>query len=82
MKKTSAVKTSHAYVRFNIIELGCVDDLTTELSLDSWVIDVLGFYMLSMGVCTTRHWQKSGRLVQEFNVCMWEYDLVLFKKKL
>ena len=25
--------------------------------------------MLSMGVCTTRHWQTSGRLVLEFNVC-------------
>ena len=25
--------------------------------------------MLSMGVCTTRHWQMSGGPVQEFNVC-------------
>ena len=25
--------------------------------------------MLSMGVCTTRHWQESGRLVQEMKVC-------------
>ena len=27
------------------------------------------FDMLSMGVCTTSHWQTSGRLVQELNVC-------------
>ena len=51
-----------------------MDDLTTELSfnsLDTWVIDVLDlfFYMLSMGVSTTRHWRTSGRLVQELNVC-------------
>ena len=26
------------------------------------------FDMLSMGVCTTSHWQTSGRLVQELNV--------------
>ena len=25
--------------------------------------------LLSMGVCTTGHWQTSGRLVQELNVC-------------
>ena len=27
------------------------------------------FDILSMAVCTTRHWQTSGRLVQELNVC-------------
>ena len=27
------------------------------------------FHMLSMGVCTTRHWQTSGLLVQELNIC-------------
>ena len=27
------------------------------------------FDMSSMVVCTTRHWQTSGRLVQELNVC-------------
>ena len=27
------------------------------------------FDVLSMGVCTTRHWQTSGELVQELNVC-------------
>ena len=31
--------------------------------------------MLSMGVCTTRQWQTSGRLVQELNVCTVPYDL-------
>ena len=50
----------------------CMDDLTTERIFDSqstWVIDVLGYFLtLSMGVCITRHWQTSGRLVQELNV--------------
>ena len=26
--------------------------------------------MSSMGVCTTRHWQKSGQLMQELNGCI------------
>ena len=47
---------------------GCMDDLTTERSFDSqatWVSTVLDLFvdMLSMGVCTTRHWQMSSRLV-------------------
>ena len=46
-----------------------MDNLTTDRSFYSqatWVIDVLGFFdMLYMGVCTPRHWQTSGRLVQE-----------------
>ena len=51
-----------------------VDDLKTERSLDvpaMWVIDVLVLFfdMLFMGVCTTRHWQTSGRLVKKLNVC-------------
>ena len=49
-------------------------DHTTESYFDlqaTWVINVFGLLsdMLSMGVCTTRHWQASGRLVQELNVC-------------
>ena len=28
----------------------------------------LFFDVLSTGVCTTKHWQTSGRLVQELNV--------------
>ena len=52
---------------------GCIDDIKNERSFDSqamWVIDVLDllFDMLSMGVCTTRHRQTYGRLVQELNV--------------
>ena len=27
------------------------------------------FLTLSIGVCTTRHWQTSDRLVKELNVC-------------
>ena len=34
---------------------GCTDDFSTDV--------------LSIVVCTTRHWQTSGRLVQELNVC-------------
>ena len=58
---------------------GCMDDLTTERTFDSrvtWVVDVLGLLldMLSMGVCTIRHWQTSCRLIQELNVCtVWEW---------
>ena len=59
----------HGRLPFNFL-----DDLTAERSFDSqamWVIDVLGlsFVVLSMGVCTTRHWQTSSQLVQELNVC-------------
>ena len=57
----------------NLIGRYSVLDLTTESSFDSqakWVMMCLAylFGMLSMGVCTTRHWQTSGRLVQELNV--------------
>ena len=53
---------------------GYMDDLTTECSFNlqvTWVIAMLGLFfdMLSMGICTTRHWQMFGRLVQELNVC-------------
>ena len=53
---------------------GCTDGLTFEHDFDSQatgVIDVLGLYsaMLSTGVYTTRHWQTTGRLLQELNVC-------------
>ena len=52
---------------------GCMDDLTTESSFHSqatWVINVLGLFfdILPIGVCTTEHWQTSGRLVLEFKV--------------
>ena len=50
---------------------GRMDDLTNERSFDSqatWVIDVLGL-LFDMAVCITRHWQTSGRLMQELNVC-------------
>ena len=49
-----------------------MDDLTTECSYASqatWFIDVFGLFfdMLFIGVCMTRHWKMSGRLVQELN---------------
>ena len=34
----------------------------------------LSFDMLSMAVFSTRHWQISGRLVQELNVCTVSYQ--------
>ena len=46
-----------------------------------WALVCLTYFidMLSMGVCSTRHWQTCGRLVQELNVCSvpsvgWEVD--------
>ena len=51
-----------------------MEDLTTERSFESQatryigVLDLL-FDMVSMGICTIRHWQTSGRLVEELNVC-------------
>ena len=43
----------------------------TFIHKDMWLIDALAysFDMSSMGVYTTRYWQKSGLLVQELNVC-------------
>ena len=51
-----------------------MDDLTTERSFAlqaTWVIGVLDLFLdkLSMSVCTTKHWQTSGRLVQDLDVC-------------
>ena len=60
-----------------------IPDLTIERSFYSQAMPVnylLGVYfdMLSMGVCTTRHWQTSGRLVQELTVfTVWKYLEVL-----
>ena len=53
---------------------GGTNDLTTVRSFDSQatcVIDVLNLVLLvlSVGVFTTRHWQMSGPLVHELNVC-------------
>ena len=52
-----------------------MDDLKTKRSFDSQascVINVFGLFsdILSMGVCTTRLLQTSGRLVQELNGCI------------
>ena len=53
---------------------GCISDITNGHDVDSqatWVIDELGLFfdMLSMCVCTAKHWQTSGRLVPEIDVC-------------
>ena len=50
-----------------------MNDLTSERSYDSQVtlaINVRGliFDLLPMSVCTTGHWQTSGRLEQKFDV--------------
>ena len=57
-----------------------VHDLTHSFdSQAARVIDVLGlFAMLLIIVCTTRHWQTSGRLVQALNVCtLYKYVLTM-----
>ena len=51
-----------------------MDDLATERNFDwkaTWVIALHGlfFAMMSMDFWTTRHWQTSGRLMQELSVC-------------
>ena len=62
---------------------GCLHDLTTERSFDiqaTWVINVLDLFfdILSMGVCTARHWQTSSRQVQKLSACTllqdWSYN--------
>ena len=63
------------YPRLPSSLLGMDAWMISQLNAALWVIYVghccawLMFDMLSMGVCTTRHWQTSGRLVQELNVC-------------
>ena len=51
---------------------GCMDNLTTERSLDSqamWACMCFAYFLtLFIGVCTTWHWQTSGQLLQELNV--------------
>ena len=66
--------TTRGPITTNFPGLGCMYDLTTEHSFDlqaTMVIGVLGLIsgMTSMGVCTTRHWQTTGRLVQGLNIC-------------
>ena len=39
------------------------------LYVGHWYAPGLFFDMISMNVCTIRHWQTSGRLVQKLNVC-------------
>ena len=64
----------------------CKDRLKIERDFDSqttWVIDVLGLYFdtLSTGAFTTRHWQTTGRLVQELNVhtvWSWEFFKIIY----
>ena len=41
-----------------------LNGLTSERSFE-----LQDFDKMTMGVCTTRHWQTSGRLVPEFNDC-------------
>ena len=49
--------------------------MTAQLNVDSirklrgsMMSLAYSFDMISIGVCTTRHWKTSGRLVQELNV--------------
>ena len=56
-------------------------DLPTERSFES-LMCLAYFFMLSMDVCTARHWQASGQLGQESNVCTVYWLLVPVKKKI
>ena len=57
------------------VRLGMYAWMTPQLNV-TWIRKIHGpliclasFDMLSNSVCTTRHWQTSGRLVQELDVC-------------
>ena len=70
--QSARAQYNHTPVCYPVV-LG-IDDLITEPSFDSQAALVIGvhglfFAQLSMGVCTTKHWQTSGRLLQELNVC-------------
>ena len=61
---------------------GRIYDVTTYHSFDSQAtrfIDVFRLFldMSFMGVCTTRHSQTSGRLIQELNICTIVDELAL-----
>ena len=66
----------HAGLPPNFPWYGRIYDVTPDPSFDlqatcTCFIDVFGLLldMLFMGVCTTSHWQTSGRMVQELNIC-------------
>ena len=65
-------KRPHARLPFSFLDMNALMT-STEHSFESQatlVIYVAYFSdKLSMGVCTTRHLQTSGRPVQELNVC-------------
>ena len=53
---------------------GSVDDRAAKHGFDSklrWPLMCLAYFFDIQSICvyTTRHWQTSGRLVQELNVC-------------
>ena len=70
LNELASYTTAHPIVTQFLVH-GRTDDLTTERSFDSQATGSLMClaYFFDMGVCTTRHWQTSGRLVQQFNVC-------------
>ena len=48
-----------------------MDDLTRELWFATWIMNALDLFFPTCYTCTfvtTRHWQTSGRLVQELNI--------------
>ena len=63
------------YARLTSSFLGIDAWMNSQLKLAlinkaTWIIYVLGllFDMLPVGVCTTRHWQTPGRLLQELDI--------------
>ena len=72
--QTGHITRPHA--RFSPSFLGMNAWITSQLNVALFfklrgLLACLPYYfdMLSVGVCTTRHCQTSGRLVQELNVC-------------
>ena len=67
-----AARTEYTTARLIDTGYGCMDDLTTECcfihELHGSLMCLTHFLILSMGVCTTRQWQTSGRPIRELNV--------------
>ena len=64
----------------------CMGEPTTDVALirklrGSLMCLAYILNMLSMGVCTTRHWQESSQLVQKLNVCTVVY-IIIFKERI
>ena len=53
-----------------------LDVVLVRKLLCAWLI----FDTLSISICESRHWQTSGQLVQELNVCAVEHVLIIYNR--